>query len=103
MLACFRWTSFLTRCVRWLSQSSKWRVALTTFIAPATISAWVREVKLGMGQPRSLRKPLTTELAENTRGESAERTGRLRGRRAGRAGLAPGDCHQMWTYCWISA
>src|ERR1700728_2106284 len=34
MLVCLRCRSLLTRSVRWPSHSSKWRVPLTTFIAP---------------------------------------------------------------------
>src|SRR5450755_4599 len=45
MLACLTWRSFLTRSVRWPSQSSYWRVALTTFITSPTICERQTQVK----------------------------------------------------------
>src|SRR5580700_9329001 len=44
MLMCLRRTSLLTSSVRWHNHSSNWRVALTTFIAPATITGIDTEV-----------------------------------------------------------
>src|ERR1700683_1148250 len=64
MLVCFRRRSFWSMVVRWASQDSNWRVALTTFMR-ATIAAG------GMGSQME-RKSFTTEDTEGHRVERKE-------------------------------